>query len=91
MKRLLITLTVGIFTIGCSSDQSICKCIELGNEVNQLSASFFDREYSVLGKDSLDALIQQRDEWCAPFKGLSGELMLEKLEECEDLGEKTLD
>jgi hypothetical protein len=87
MKRFFSIFLLCLSLIGCSQNKDICKCIELGNEVNTLSSSFFDREYSVLGKDSLDALIQQRDEWCEPFKDMSGEQMLQKLEDCPGIGQ----
>jgi hypothetical protein len=81
MKCLIFACSF-LLIIGCSSKNEICACIEKGQEVNALSASFFDRPYAVLGKDSLDALIRERDLICEPFKTMSGEEMLEKKKTC---------
>jgi hypothetical protein len=61
----------------------LCRCIEAGDKVNQLSATFFEREYSVLGKDSLDLLISHRDSLCEEFQLMSGEEMLKLKENCK--------
>ena len=82
MKRIIYIFTLGVLLYSCSNDKSMCRCIEAGDKVNKLSASFFNRDYSVLGKDSLDALISNRDSICDNFKMMSGEEMLKLKENC---------
>ncbi len=66
-----IFFIVAVIMFSCSSneaeDKSLCDCVEVGEAVNELSSSFFNRTYSVQGKDSLDALVNLRDSICAPF------------------------
>jgi len=82
--KTLFPIILGAFTLllACGNNQSLCTCIEAGDAVNQLSESFFHREYSVLGKDSLDALIAHRDSLCEEFQLMSGEEMLKLKENC---------
>lgn len=83
MKIIVPIIFCSLLTLSsCSNDQSLCTCIEAGDAVNQLSESFFHREYSVLGKDSLDALIAHRDALCEEFQLMSGEEMLKLKENC---------
>lgn len=83
MIKTYYVLLISTILLSCSNDQSLCRCIEAGDEVNKLSASFFTRDYSVLGKDSLDALIEYRDSLCEDFKMMSGEDMLQLKENCK--------
>lgn len=83
MRKINSILLLGVLLFSCSNDQSLCRCIEAGDKVNKLSASFFNRDYSVLGKDSLDALISYRDSLCDDFKMMSGEDMLKLKQNCE--------
>ena len=83
MRKLYSIFLISSLLFSCSNDQSLCRCIEVGDEVNKLSASFFNRDYSVLGKDSLDALISRRDSLCEGFKMMSGEEMLKLKENCK--------
>jgi hypothetical protein len=83
MRKIYFTLLIVPTLFSCSNDQSLCNCLEAGEDVNQLSASFFTRDYSVLGKDSLDALIHYRDSLCEEFKMMSGEDMLKLKENCD--------
>lgn len=82
MRKIYSILLISSVLFSCSNDQSLCRCIEAGDDVNKLSASFFTRDYSVLGKDSLDALIEYRDSLCKEFKMMSGEDMLKLKENC---------
>jgi hypothetical protein len=82
MRKINSIFLLGLILFSCSNDQSLCRCIEAGDKVNKLSASFFNRDYSVLGKDSLDALISHRDSICDNFKMMSGEEMLKLKENC---------
>jgi len=82
MRNIYSLALLSFALLSCSNDQSLCRCIEAGDEVNTLSASFFNRDYSVLGKDSLDILINYRDSICEDFKMMSGEEMLKLKENC---------
>jgi len=82
----ITSLSILIFTlVSCKSNTDFCKCIEAGQKVNELSASFFNREYSELGKDSLDNVIQYRDELCEPFSELSPEELQKEKQQCSQL------
>lgn len=70
----------------CSSDDTkLCDCIEAGEYVNELSASFFHREYSDLGKDSLDQAVLRRDELCQEFINMSADELQSLTSNCEQL------
>ena len=82
MKLFLISLlTILLF----SCQDTVCECVEAGKEVNEISSSFFDREYSVEGKDSLERAIQKRDAVCEPFKEMSAAQLQEAASKCENL------
>lgn len=83
MRKINSLLVLNVLLFSCANDQSLCRCIEAGDKVNKLSASFFNRDYSVLGKDSLDVLISRRDSLCDYFKMMSGEEMLKLKQNCE--------
>lgn len=84
MKISFLTILVLTLT-ACSSITDFCKCIEAGQKVNELSASFFNRDYSERGKDSLDQVIQYRDELCEPFNRLSPEELQQEKQQCSQL------
>lgn len=82
MKTLvLVVLTVLLF----SCQHSVCECVEAGEKVNEISASFFGREYSEQGKDSLDHAIENRDAICEPFRSMSAAELQEAASDCENL------
>jgi hypothetical protein len=70
---------------GCSSEDSLCECVEAGESVNQLSSSFFDGSYSEERKDSLAQAIDRRDELCAPFQNMGPQELQEASKECVSL------
>jgi hypothetical protein len=67
MVRFIVFSLIFISLTSCTQNQKLCDCIDAGNVVNKLSASFFNRDASQEGKDSLNAAIIQRDQICAPF------------------------
>lgn len=83
--RLIYSFTIVLMLSACSSEPSFCDCIDAGEKVNQLSASFFNRDYSVQGKDSLDAAVEKRDEICAPFSALHPFELQDLKDECDQL------
>jgi hypothetical protein len=80
----LFLFSIGAFLI-FSCQNSICDCVEAGEEVNEISASFFYRDYSVEGKDSLDYAIEKRDNICEPYNNMSAVKLQEAASECENL------
>lgn len=82
MKSLLIILVL-ILLYSCQG--TVCECVEAGKEVNEISASFFDREYSVEGKDSLERAIKNREAVCEPFKEMSAEELQKAASKCKNL------
>lgn len=71
-----------LICLSCMPENKICSCIKAGDEVNMLSASLLNRDYSVLAKDSLSELIHKRDSLCLDFQEMSGEQMLELKKDC---------
>lgn len=84
MKILSFILIAGIL-VACNNNNQLCDCVEAGQEVNRISASFFDRPATQEGKDSLDLATQKRDEICAPFQNMMPGELHEKAAECESL------
>lgn len=79
-------LTLGVFaSLLFSCQHNVCDCVEAGQKVNEISASFFDRDYSEAGKDSLDNAIESRDAICEPFKNMSAADLQKAASECENL------
>lgn len=95
MNKLIIILTLIIITslsffyFNKNDDRKLCECVSFGEKVNDLSASFFNRPYSDLGKDSLDLMISIRDSICAPFLQMSSEDLYNLAENCSELKIKT--
>jgi hypothetical protein len=82
MKLIFCSLFI-VLLFSCQN--SVCDCVEAGEKASEISASFFDREYSVEGKDSLDQAIENRDAVCEPFKNMSAVELQEAASECENL------
>lgn len=86
MSRFLSLCFVGLFLFSCENDhKQLCECIEIGDQVNQLSESFFNRTYSEAGKDSLDALIKERDVLCKPYLEMGALELQEAKGNCDQL------
>lgn len=81
--RLLLFSILTLLIFSCQN--SVCDCVEAGEKVNEISASFFNREYSVEGKDSLDNAIEKRDAICEPYRNMSAVELQEAASECENL------
>lgn len=85
MLRFTLFLLFSISLFSCQDRNTVCDCVEAGNKANKISASFFDREYSEAGKDSLDKAIENREKVCEPFKEMSSKQLQEAASECENL------
>lgn len=86
MKFFLPFILVSSILLSCKEDhQQLCECIELGDQVNELSESFFNRKYSEAGKDSLDLLIEQRDKVCQPYLEMGATELQKAKHSCEQL------
>ncbi|MEX1193264.1 MAG: hypothetical protein WEA99_14935 [Brumimicrobium sp.] len=81
----IIILLLFITTVSCNNENTLCDCVKAGKQVDKISASFFNRDYSVKGKDSLDRAIHARDSVCEPFKNMSPEKLSEASKNCEVL------
>jgi hypothetical protein len=82
MKPLVLAVFI-LLLFSCQ--HSVCECVEAGQKVNEISASFFDREYSEAGKDSLDHAVKNRDAICEPFRSMSAVQLQEAASECKNL------
>jgi hypothetical protein len=81
----LVIITISYFVFFKKDDQRLCHCVEVGELVNHLSASFFNRPYSTQGKDSLDQLLHFRDSICAPFIEMPPAELHEAAKQCSQL------
>jgi len=81
--RQIVFIILSVLVFSCQN--SVCDCVEAGNNANEISASFFGREYSEAGKDSLDRAVENRDEICASFKNMSAEELQKAASECDNL------
>lgn len=81
--KLFVFIILSLLVFSCQN--SVCDCVEAGNKANEISASFFDREYSKSGKDSLDRAIENRNEICEPFQNMSAEELQKAASECDNL------
>ncbi|HLV42076.1 MAG TPA: hypothetical protein VKY37_07345 [Brumimicrobium sp.] len=85
MKILSFLFIVGLFVSCNSSSNQLCDCVEAGDEVNRISASFFERLPTKEGEDSLIQAKKVRDELCLPFQQMMPKELHEKAAECEAL------
>ena len=84
MKILSFLFIIG-FLVSCNNSNQLCDCVEAGDEVNRISASFFERAATKEGEDSLNQAKKVRDEICAPFQEMMPKELHEKAAECEAL------
>lgn len=82
---LLILLSSLAMLTSCSEDKELCQCIEAGDKVNKLSASFFDGDFSETRKDSLEKAKSFRDSICAPFQDMGPEKLHKAAKDCPSL------
>lgn len=91
-KYFLVGLFLVLFlTLGCNSNPTLCECVELGDEVNQLSSSLFTRDVTQEGRDSLVKAIACRDSFCATYMSMSAEDLNEAKSTCGNLDVNRLD
>ncbi|MBW7868607.1 MAG: hypothetical protein H3C31_09815 [Brumimicrobium sp.] len=86
--RSIILLSLVFTLLACNSNNgksTICDCVEAGQAVNQLSESFFSREATQEGADSLHLLIEKRDSVCKTFQEMDAIELQEKAKECASL------
>ena len=83
--RLLSALILLFLTASCANDNGLCECVQSGEQVNKISASFFDGEFSESRKDSLEAAKEVRDSICAPFIEMGPAELKKAAKDCETL------
>lgn len=84
MKILSLFLLMTLL-VSCNNSQPLCDCIEAGDEVNKISASFFDRAPTQAGEDSLTKAKEVRDKLCEPFQEMAPKELHERASECKSL------
>ncbi|RFC54247.1 hypothetical protein [Brumimicrobium aurantiacum] len=82
--KLFFTFLSALFFVSCSN-QPLCDCVQAGDEVNRISASFFDRAPTKAGEDSLRLAKENRDKLCAPFQDMAPQELHERAAECASL------
>lgn len=83
-RKHLVVFVISLSSLffACSSND-LCDCVEAADQVNKLSASFFDRPYSELGKDSLEQAIEKRDRYCEEFENMSAKDLHAAKQSCD--------
>ena len=84
MKLLSFSLLL-ILLVSCNNSQPLCDCVEAGDEVNRISASFFDRAPTQAGEDSLNIAKEKYDSLCEPFQNMAPAELHERAAECASL------
>lgn len=77
---LLFTLLVS-----CNNERPLCDCIDAGDEVNRISASFFNRAPTREGEDSLNIAKDKRNELCGQFRQMAPKELHERAAGCKSL------
>lgn len=83
--KLLSTLITLCLIVSCTDDTRLCECVRSGEEVNLISASFFDGDFSTSRKDSLESAKEIRDSICAPFIDMDPSELKKAAKKCESL------
>lgn len=84
MKIFSLLLLLGLL-VSCNNEQPLCDCVEAGDEVNRISATFFTRAPTQAGEDSLTKAKEIRDELCEPFQEMMPKELHERASKCESL------
>ncbi len=86
MFKYLIAISVLIFTsAACTEKKGLCECVEATDQVNELSASFFDGSFTQARKDSLDQAKQLSDSLCAQYIDMGPQELHEAAKNCPSL------
>lgn len=93
LKYFVLVFLFGLSFACSDSDkqlaEELCECIKQGEIANEYSASFFERDYSEQGKDSLDQMLKERDEVCEKFIDMHPNDLQKAAEDCELLDFET--
>jgi hypothetical protein len=71
-----------LFSCG-TKDTKMCECLEVGEELNQLSAKLLTSEVTEQQKKDLFRLRAEKDKKCKDFQTMGGEEMLKRKAECQ--------
>jgi hypothetical protein len=83
--KIFSLLLLLISLISCNNSQPLCNCIEAGDEVNRISATFFNRAATKAGEDSLNIAKDKRDRLCELFQEMAPKELHERASRCESL------
>lgn len=89
MKYIGLLFSFALF-FSCSSNQetennALCDCVEAGNFLNELSASYFGKEHTQASRDSIQEAKAKRDEICQEFQELNAIELQELAKDCDFL------
>jgi hypothetical protein len=84
MKVFAVVFVLFMLT-NCTPENRLCECVSAGNEVNELSAAFFDGSNPASRRDSLTQAKEVRDSICKPYINMGTAELQKAAEECSSL------
>lgn len=90
MKNRIVWIFAAVFltTVGCSSKNALCECMDKGDELNQFSSELLHSDaVTVEQENKLHSLREEVDQICAPFKEMGPKELYELREECGNFPE----
>lgn len=88
--KLTVILVLGSLFLGCSPENRLCECVSAGNQVNELSAAFFDGSNPLSRRDSLSKAKIIRDSICKPYLNMGAAELQKAAEGCTSLEIETV-
>jgi len=82
MRYYLFISVFILFSCG-AKDTKMCECLEVGEELNQLSAKLLTSDVTEQQKKDLFRLRAEKDKKCQDFQTMGGEEMLKRKAECQ--------
>lgn len=83
--KFIVTVLILVLITSCSQDNRLCECVSAGDEVNELSAAFFDGSNPASRRDSLKKAKKIRDSICKPYIKMGPEELHKAAKNCESL------
>lgn len=83
MKK--ITIIALLFLASCSSkDEQFCTCLTAGEELNEYTQQFFEKEPSKEDEAKISEMKAKKTEACKDYQMMAGDKMRQKKADCEN-------